>query len=498
MSKRRKYDLRNKRSFIVILVLSILIIGIFSLFIYNYMKASKIEYLVETGSVLQDTTKNYFTLEDDMILKVRWDGSYYLKDDNERINLGKKVITYNKITGSMKLYGTFYEINSDGKVISLNDETELVNTTDSKFYKIDDREYLLVDSKIYSNDSSIEASNYLLVELDKAGNAKLSNDKINLKTISPTTLVTSKYSFDIANEILKYGDYEIDLKKIIGSSNQYVPDDKGNSDSTNNNSNVGNGTENSNNNNNLNINSPGIGSGIIGSGGTINNTESGEITDIEDIMDKVKMTSIIRVIEGINQIDVDYVIYDPYNEYKSVYVELVSAGKVEVIYLSKNDTHITLTGLKANTSYRLNFVYTISKVNTENEENELVPYTFAQFDLKTRMPEYSISVYKISTVSNKLTYKVNIDSSYNISKVLVNLSFDYEEINPETTEITTKRASIDSEVMVNDITSGYVLGNIDISSYEIQADTKLMLTIKSVVGEEVLPVNETYTFRFGR
>ena len=52
--------------------------------------------------------------------------------------------------------------------------------------------------------------------------------------------------------------------------------------------------------------------------------------------------------------------------------------------------------------------------------------------------------------------------------------------------------------MVNDITSGYVLGNIDISSYEIQADTKLMLTIKSVVGEEVLPVNETYTFRFGR
>ena len=49
------------------------------------------------------------------------------------------------------------------------------NTTIPKFYKIDDRKYLVVDSKIVSEDYSIEANNYLLVELDKAGNAKLSN-----------------------------------------------------------------------------------------------------------------------------------------------------------------------------------------------------------------------------------------------------------------------------------------------------------------------------------
>ena len=197
MSKRRKYDIRNKKNFIVILVLSIAIICVFSLFIYRYSKASKIEYIVDSGSVLQDVNKNYISLDDDAILKVRWDGSYYLVYNDEKIMLGKKVISYNTITGGMRLYGTFYEISSDGKIVENRNETILPNTTDSKFYKLDDREYLLIDRTISSDDNSIEASNYLLVELDKAGNAKLSNNKINLKTISPTKLVTSKYVFDM-------------------------------------------------------------------------------------------------------------------------------------------------------------------------------------------------------------------------------------------------------------------------------------------------------------
>ena len=64
MSKRRKYDIKNKRSFIIILVLSIFIVGIFSLFIYKYSRASKIEYLIESGTILQDVDRNYLTIDD--------------------------------------------------------------------------------------------------------------------------------------------------------------------------------------------------------------------------------------------------------------------------------------------------------------------------------------------------------------------------------------------------------------------------------------------------
>ena len=473
MSKRRKYDIRNKKNFIIILVLSVAIVCVFSLFIYKYSKVSKIEYAIDAGSVLQDVNKNYISLDNDAILKVRWDDSYYLVYENNKINLDKKVIVFNTITGQMKLYGTFYEIASDGKIIENRNETILANTNETRFYKLDDREYLLVDRLISSSDNTIEANNYLLVELDKIGNAKLSNNKLNLKTISPTKLETSKYYFDIANEILNFGKYDIDLKKIIGSTNQYVPDGGKNNDSGldgtgggGDGSGSGSGTGNGDGTGSGgggggggggdgsgsgsgtgNGDGTGSGGGGSGSGGTdgtgngigsgdgmkpgdiINNNDNGSIPDLEDLFDKIKMTSIIRVIEGINQVDVDYVIYDPYNEYKSVYVEVYdldvdSDEKPKVKYnLTKNETHKTIDNLKANNNYLFNFVYVLSKVDEDNIEKE-EEVIFESFTLKTKLPEYSISLYKISTADErKISYKVNLQKDFSISSVNVSLSF---------------------------------------------------------------------------
>ena len=227
---RRKYDLRNKKSFLMIAFLSIIVVCIFSLFIYRYNKASKIEYLIEAGTIIQDIDKNSVSVSASAKLKIRWNGKYYLIYQDQKIELGKEVIAYNSLTRAIKLYGTFYEIQSNGKIVVNKDETIVKNVNDTKFYKIDDREYLLIDKTITNTDRTIEANNYLLVELDKQGNAKLSNNKLQLKTISETTLVTSKYTFDIANEKLNYGKYDIDLKKIIGSSNQYVKESENSSD----------------------------------------------------------------------------------------------------------------------------------------------------------------------------------------------------------------------------------------------------------------------------
>lgn len=504
MSKRRKYDIKNKRSFVIILILAIATIGIFSLFIYNYSKVSKIEYIIESGSVLQDIDKNYVTIDDDAILKVRWNGNYYLEYNDEKINLGKKVIVYNTIQGNMKLYGTFYEILNDGKIIENKNETVLENTTKSKFYKIDDREYLLVDSKISSDDNSIQAYNYLLVELDRAGNAKLSNNIINLKTISPTKLVTSDYTFDIANEILNFGTYDIDLKKIIGSTNQYVPEDKGNDsegEGTGNNEvsgdNISNQTGTGTGSGGGTGNGNGIGSGVTGGvGDIVNNNDKGNVSDIGEIMDKIKMTSIIRVIEGLNQIDIDYVIYDPYNEYLSVYVEVVSPEKIESIPLLKDDTHITIKNLNVNTEYKLNFKYTTNEIDEESEENILVPHVFEQFTVKTKMPEYSMSVNKISTVKDKesVTYKINLQKDFNISKVNVNLSL----IDSETEEVI---VSIDNDVTIDelDLKGGYKFDKFNIKGYQLKSNTLLKLTIKSVVSGGVEhQINSTYSLVVGR
>lgn len=514
MSKRRKYDVKNKRSFIIILILSVVIVGIFSLFIYKYSKISKIQFAIEPGSVLQDIDKNYISIDDDAILKIRWSGNYYLIYDDEKINLGKKVIVYNEITGSMKLYGTFYEISSDGKITEYKDENVLDNTTKAKFYKLDDREYLLVDSKINSADGSIQTNNYLLVELDKAGNAKLSNNKINLKTISPTILVTSEYTFDIANEILTFGNFKIDLKKIIGSTNQYAPEKNdggeggtGTGDGTGTGSGSGTGTGSGSGTGNGSGTGTGTGTGGglgegfgTGVGDVINNNDNGNVNDMEEIKDKSKTTSVVRIVEGLTQIDVDYVVYDPYNEYTSLYLEVMQDGAVKnVVYLSKTDTHVTLSDLTPDTDYKLNFIYTTVAKNQVTGESYNVAEYFGVFDLKTKMPEYEISIYKVSTFAGELKCKIDLQDDFDISSVLINMSFDTDEKDP----VTKKPIRVSDDLVVpvdeDDLNLGYVYGIFKISNYSFKSDTVIDLTIKSIESSYgKLNINSTYGFRFGR
>lgn len=491
MSKRRKYDGKNKRSFIIIIILSVLVVAIFSLFIYKYTKTAKIEYKIEPGSVLQDVDRNYLTIDDDAKLKIRWNGNYYLVYNDEKINLGKKVIVYNGITAGMKLYGKFYEITKDGKVIENKNETVLSNTSEPRFYKIDDREYLLVANKINSSDYSIEASNYLLVELDKAGNAKLSNDRINLKTISPTQLITSVYNFDINNEILNFGELNIDLKKIIGSTNQYTeeapkveePNDSDNNPNEGATGEGGTGT------------GAGGGGGFLGdaetpgAGDIINSDDTGEIVDLGELMSKIKMTSIIRIVEGITTIDIDYVVYDPYNEYGDVYVEVIAEGANFTKPLPKNETHITLDKLEADKNYNLRFVYSTNVKDPVTGEVSSRLHTFEEFSLRTKVPEYSLSIYKLSRVKNQLEFKVDLQKDYKIDYVNVEVSFD----NLASGDSSPKTISVPV-----DNNSKYVTHVLDIADYDMLPDSIIRLTVKSIiVGKREIPINSTYMFRFG-
>ena len=462
---KRKYDLRNKRNFVIILILSIFIIGIFSLFIYKYTHTSKEEYEVSVGSVLQSVNKDFINTVDEAVLKTRWDDSYALVYQDKKVNLGKRVIVYDTVTGSIKLYGKFYGIDEKGKVVEEDDETVLANTTDTKFYKLADREYLLVDRQIVNEDRSINASNYLLVELDRMGNAKLSNNKLNLKTIAPTKLITSKYVFDIANEKLQYSKKDIDLKKIIGSTNEYKEEKKEEETGS-----GGAGGAGAANNNNLinNANATGTAAGVVNG-----NDNNGEVTDLDDIKDKVKMTSIVRVQEGLTQADIDYVVYDPYNEYKSVYAEIERPGKVDVVYLSKTDTHMVINDLTPSSEYKVNFIYT-----TADSEGVIKTNKFEEITLKTLTPVYKGYVSRFSSYRHKLTYTVNLQSGYTISTVNVTVKFYYQEVDDEG-NVTIKEKTVPSSVSVVG-SAKTVSGVIDTTGYDVINLEKATVKINSV------------------
>ena len=224
----RKYDKRNKVYFGLIVLASLILIIIFSFFIAKVIKNGKIEYFIDIGSILYDKDKNLIKLESESVLKIKWNDDYYLMEDDDMYLLGKNGIIYNPSKDIMQLYGKFYEVTSSGEdnVIVYEDET-VVRTTQSKFLKIADRKYLLIDPSIKTDNGSLNTKNYLIVELDKTGNAVLLNNEVNLKTFEPTTIITSNYTFDIANEELVIAGQTIDLKKIIGSTNEYTkPEDK--------------------------------------------------------------------------------------------------------------------------------------------------------------------------------------------------------------------------------------------------------------------------------
>ena len=396
----RKYDIKNKRNIGIIIGISIIIIIMFSLVIKFFLSLNKEEYTVAKGNIVFDKDKAIIKLDSDGKIKTKWKGEYYLTYDGKDYELGNTAIAFNEETTEIKLYGRYYEISSGSEINITSNETVIKNSLLTKFYKLADRKYLIVDKEIKSADNLLSTTDFLLVELDKAGNATLTNHKVNLKTFSETEIVTSNYTFDIANEILTYGSDKIDLKKIIGSTNNYTKEDLIPDENKNINDNVTNIDINGNqgNNNNTNGNNQVNGNGSNNSG-----------TAIEEIKKAAKQTSVVSVTSTVNKIIIDYVIYDPYKEYTSVYMEVQKedSDKVEVIYLNTNNTRYELKDILPNTKYNLKFKYTAT------EDGESIIKEFANTTISTQKPKLSLKVTK--TRAGDITYVVTTDNSYTLT-----------------------------------------------------------------------------------
>lgn len=394
----RKYDIKNKRNIGIIIGISIIIIIMFSLVIKFFLSLNKEEYTISKGNIVFDKDKTIIKLNSEGKIKTKWKGEYYLTYDGKDYELGNTAIAFNEETTEIKLYGRYYEISSGSEINITSNETIIKNSLLTKFYKLSDRKYLIIDKEIKSADNLLSTTDFLLVELDKAGNATLTNHKVNLKTFSETEIITSNYTFDIANEILTYGSDKIDLKKIIGSSNNYTKEDLIPDESKNTNDNVTNIGTNDNNRNNTSTNGNTSSSGNNIGGSTI-----------EEIKKAAKQTSVISVTSTINKIIIDYVIYDPYKEYTSVYMEVQKedSNNVDVIYLNENNTRYELKDILPNTKYNLKFKYTTI------EDGQNVVKEFASSTISTQKPKLSLKVTK--TRVGEVTYIVTTDNNYTLT-----------------------------------------------------------------------------------
>ena len=392
----RKYDIKNKRNIGIIIGISVIIIIMFSLIIKLFLSHDHREYLVDTGSLIFDKDKTIVKLDKSGIIKKKWNNDYYLTYNDKSILLGAAAISYNEDTGKIVLYGKYYEIGAGDDIVVTDGETEIKSSALTKFYKLADRKYLVIDKEIKTTDGLLSTTDFLLVDLDKVGNATLTNHKVSLKSFGGTTIVTSNYTFDVQNEILTYGSNKIDLKKIIGSSNTYtkeelIPEENKGS-SSDNITNIGTDkTE----------NKPGDSSGENKPGTTV----------VEEVKKATKRTSVISTNSTTNKITIDYVIYDPKKEYTSVYMEVNEEGtnKIDTIHLTASDTKYEINNLFPNTKYNLTFKYSYL-----DEENNLKTDVFDNISVTTKKPKINLKVTNIS--NGNIKYLITTDNTYNIEK----------------------------------------------------------------------------------
>lgn len=388
------------------------------------------EYRIESNVTLYDSEYEPLQPEEAGTIIKKWDGNYYLTLDNtnETYKLNPEVVSYNGNNSQVTLYGDVFKVLLDGQVEKYSKDTTIRNTSEDAFYKIADRQYLMISNSIKNESGSISTSKYLYIIIDKSGNTLLLNNEIYARTINPIVLSTSSYRFDIANEKLIVGNEEINLKDIIGSTNEYVEkEEEKDMDWQNlipeyNGGTSENGSDNSGNGQNADgsvINNQG-GAQSGTNAGTSGNAGNGGDTIINNSNSSTNQTPLSKsvslrgAIATSSYIDIEYAVQDPQNRYQTVYAFVEAVGYENTIALDKNATTYRLTDLEPNTEYKVTLGY-----KEITEDNEVVDNIEDVLSVRTTKINASIDITRVGTGSKKVYFNLKLDQNY---------AFDYSKI----------------------------------------------------------------------
>lgn len=439
----RKLTSGNKINFTVFAIVIIVIIIILVVCLRYVMGIDKTIYQIEPNTFVYDSENVPVLIENGGTMQAKWDGNYHLETtDGTSYNLGPQSVMYNKSAGKVSLYGKMYQVFSDASVQTLSGQTDFINFSEDKFYKLADRKYLIISDSISNEQKSIQTRRYLLIILDKAGNTLLLNNEINAKTINPMSLITPSFTFDIANEKLIFGENKIDLTKIIGSTNKYEEKVEV-ADNNNQNNNKGNGgttiiqnsssTSTNNNSSQIIVN----GNGNTNSNGSINNNNSSSSGDNnEEGVNNTpldKSVSLRSATATSSSITVNYNVVDPESKYQTVYIN-IEGDISKTISLDKADTSYTVTKLSPNTDYTITFG--VREINTDGTISERIEDTII---VRTDKVSTNINITRVT--STDIYFNLKMDSNYIYDSADIVLYVDGNEIERKNVEIATSTLS---------------------------------------------------------
>ena len=518
----RKLTEGNKTKFAVFTLVIIVIMVVLTIFLFKVLEYDKEVYEIEKQNAIYDAKYEYINLSQDAVIEKKWTGKYYLTEQESNLSyeLGNTAIAYDSIKNRLNLYGTFYEVALDGEVTKTNKHTEVKDMINSKIYKIEDRKYLLVAEDIQNETGTIQTKNYLIIVIDKSGNTLLLNNTMDVKTINVISLKTDAFVFDVANEKLLYEDKVIDLKKIIGSTNQYVepekkeevveeeekPEDEEEDENTKllkqllaqnaANANAYNSTtinqggatsidigninqtniqgttidNNQNSNNNSGNNNSNNNSSNSGNNNSNNNNTNNNNNQQKNVTKIVKSVSLRGITPGQTYLDVEYSVVDPENEYQVVYISISGGGYTDVISLDKSQNNYRIAGLQQNTDYSVAMGYRVIKNNATVEE-----ITEDIINVKTLKVEGSLAITKITEKKIYFNVKLDASSSYDDAKIGIYVNGNkLDEQIKVNTAMALRESGWDSSIDITEETKGKVTLKLeDVKELDLTSSTQV-------------------------
>lgn len=444
---KRRLNGKNKIFIALFIVIILIIVGIlvYSIFLVGYNNSNI--YTVDNNTVLFANDSSNIDTSSGGKIEKSWDNQYrYVASDNKSYVLGSNPVIYNSNDNKIVLLGVKYQILNDGSVVKNDEMIDIQDLSVSYFYKLDDRKYLIISKDISEENKTIYTKNYLIIDIDKQGNASLLNDSIDVKTINPIRFVFDNYIFDVANEKLIYKETVIDLKQVIGSTNEYKPkeetekiikyDSKELIDSYN--KLVSDFTKYANNHNysvsannqvsgsttNIVINNNGSSSSNNNNNNNSNNNTSSNKTEI------LKRVSLRGVVTSTSFIDVSYVVTDPENRYQAVY--LLVTGNInnemttEKVVLDKYDTKYRIQNVLPNNEYTISLGYI--EIVLKNDEKSLVDNIEDVVNVRTQNIAYDLTIEKIAYGRVYFNYKMPSNYAFESAEMAIIVNDEEKKI----------------------------------------------------------------------
>lgn len=148
-----------------------------------------------------------------------WDKTYKLIDENKKeYNLGRQTVVYEPANSTLSIYGGGYRFNGDGTVVQLESKYQVNDLSESGFYKLSDRKFVMTGDNIRDDQGAVQTSGWAYLVGDKSGNVQVINENLDMKVLDSKYFDNGNMRFTIKDETLDLGlNRTVNLAQVMGS-----------------------------------------------------------------------------------------------------------------------------------------------------------------------------------------------------------------------------------------------------------------------------------------